>query len=149
MLLCVAESRFQLYSISKGGNKFDGGWVTACLYALICCQIDATTILPIVWTVFQLRWLIPGASPRRPCSSPRFVHVGFVVDEVAMEIFFLPINSIFHFSYQSISDEYYFMHHSDDGHGTHYRPHLHRRVGLSRHNRIQEYNVSSRIIMNR
>jgi len=123
--------------------------VTACLYFLICCQIDANTILLIVWTVSQLRWLIPGVSPRRPCSRPRFVHVGFVINEVAMGILSSRLIPFSLFNYHSISDEYCFIHHSDDGHCRYFKPHLHGRVFLFHHNRIQEHGVSSRIIMNR
>jgi hypothetical protein len=135
--------------ISKVGNKFDGSWVIACLYVMRCCHIYATTIFNIVLTVSQLRRFIPGVSLRRPDSSPRFVHVEFVIYEVAIEKVFLPSNSIFPFSFHFISDEYSFIHHSGDEYVTHDRPHFHKHVLLSNHKRIQEHSISSRIIMNR
>jgi hypothetical protein len=38
-----------------------------------------------------LRRLVAGLSPRRPGFDPRSVHMGFVVDKVALGLVFLPV----------------------------------------------------------
>jgi hypothetical protein len=42
-------------------------------------------------TVPWVRWLVAGLSPRRPGFAPGSVHVGFVVDKVALGQVFLRV----------------------------------------------------------
>jgi len=39
----------------------------------------------------QLRLIVAGLSPQRPCSIPSSIHVGFVVDKVALGQISLPV----------------------------------------------------------
>jgi hypothetical protein len=52
-------------------------------------------------TLPWLRRLVAGLSPRRPGSAPRSIHVGFMMDKVAMrqvssEFFGFPLSISFH-----------------------------------------------------
>jgi hypothetical protein len=48
---------------------------------LVCTRLElALSILAVPW----LRWLAVGLLPQRPGFMPRSVHVGFVVDRVAL-----------------------------------------------------------------
>jgi hypothetical protein len=49
------------------------------------------TCMAVPW----LRWLVAGLSPRRPGFDPESVHVGFVVDKVALGQVFPPSTSVF------------------------------------------------------
>jgi hypothetical protein len=49
----------------------------------------------------RLRWLVAGLSPRRSGFAPGSIHVGFVVDKVALGQVFSPSSSVFPCQYHS------------------------------------------------
>jgi hypothetical protein len=64
------------YGTARHGKDDDIIW---CMH--IACWITKATD---TWAVPWLRWLATGLPPRRPWFDPRSVHVGFVVDKVAL-----------------------------------------------------------------
>ena len=48
-----------------------------------------------IWAVPCLRWLVASLSPRRPGFDPGSVHVGFMVEKVALGQVFPPSTSVF------------------------------------------------------
>jgi hypothetical protein len=58
--------------------------VTALGRADIARNCPSETLIPLIWAVPWLRRLVAGLPPLSPVFDPGSVHVGFVVDKVAL-----------------------------------------------------------------
>jgi hypothetical protein len=92
----------------------------------VCGNPLLISVLPV--DTSWLRLVAAGFSPRRPGFAPRSVHVGLVVDRVALGQVFSPSPSVFPCHYHSAAALYSLVYHLGVGHWVLQRPQSHRDV---------------------
>ena len=92
-----------------GPQHFVGTVTSSVLHTLTSITIKGSKEFPELTARSWVRRLIDGLSPRSSGFSTRLVHVGSVVDEVALWQTFCPITSVFPCQHHSTDPPYYFF----------------------------------------